>query len=102
MRAALRRLRNGIYIAEDFLWMTTERGRRRPLKIRVRIKINRQSAEVDFSGIGSAVRGKCKRRRSHRSVRGLLRVSLPADRGCARDLRTDPSHSRHCAAQEQL
>jgi N-methylhydantoinase B len=48
MQSALGELKPGVYIAEDFLdgdGVTNE-----PLKIRARIKIKRDSAEVDFSG----------------------------------------------------
>jgi N-methylhydantoinase B len=48
MQSALRELKPGVYTAEDFLdgdGVTNE-----PLKIRVQIKIKRDSAEVDFSG----------------------------------------------------
>jgi N-methylhydantoinase B len=48
MKAALRAVRPGVYTAEDFL--DGDGIGRGPLSIRVRIKINRDSAAVDFSG----------------------------------------------------
>lgn len=48
IRSALRALTSGIYTAEDFL--DGDGISDAPLKIKVRIKINRDRAEVDFSG----------------------------------------------------
>jgi N-methylhydantoinase B len=48
LKAALRNLKPGAYTAEDFL--DGDGVGKEPLKIRVRIKINRHSAEVDFTG----------------------------------------------------
>jgi N-methylhydantoinase B len=48
MRSVLRALRPGVYTAEDFL--DGDGVNAVPLKIKVRIKINRDRAEVDFSG----------------------------------------------------
>ena len=48
MKSALRLLKPGMYEAEDFL--DDDGFKSGPLKIKVRIKINRERAEVDFSG----------------------------------------------------
>jgi N-methylhydantoinase B len=55
MKATLRGLKPGIYTAEDFL--DGDGISEGPLRIRVRIKINRESAEVDFSGSAAQCAG---------------------------------------------
>jgi N-methylhydantoinase B len=91
MRAALQRLRNGIYIAEDFLdGDGTGSG---PLKIRVRIKINRQSAEVDFSGSAPQCEGNVNAVEAiavsavYYVFRCLLTEDVPATSGLIRPIR---------------
>jgi N-methylhydantoinase B len=48
MRSALRELRSGTYTAEDFL--DNDGVSNEPLRIKVRVRIERSTAEVDFTG----------------------------------------------------
>ncbi|HEV2491591.1 MAG TPA: hydantoinase B/oxoprolinase family protein [Terriglobia bacterium] len=55
MRAALRRIPDGVYVAEDAL--DDDGFSARPVRLRVAIHIKRGQAEVDFAGSSPACRG---------------------------------------------
>ncbi len=95
MKSALRALKPGIHIAEDFLdgdGVTVGR-RNTPLKVRVRIKINRDSAEVDFTGSAPQCAGNVNAVEAiavsavYYVFRCLLTEDVPATSGLIRPIR---------------
>ena len=91
MKAALRALQPGVYTAEDFLdGDGIETG---PLKIRVGIKINRDTAEVDFSGSAPQCAGNVNAVEAiaisavYYVFRCLLTEDVPATSGLIRPIR---------------
>lgn len=103
MRSALRTLKLGVYSAEDFLDgdgvtrsvhnVVRTAVRNVPLKIRVRIKINRDSAEVDFSGSAPQCAGNVNAVEAiavsavYYVFRCLLNEDVPATSGLIRPIR---------------
>ena len=107
MKSALRALKPGVYIAEDFLDGDGVTGSVRkvvgdgvrnavhnvPLKIRVRIKISRDSAEVDFSGSAPQCAGNVNAVEAiavsavYYVFRCLLTEDVPATSGLIRPIR---------------
>jgi N-methylhydantoinase B len=105
MKSALRALRPGVYIAEDFLdgdgvsvgasgsVRTGVTVRNAPLRIRVRIKINRDRAEVDFSGSAPQCAGNVNAVEAiavsavYYVFRCLLTEDVPATSGLIRPIR---------------
>ena len=91
MKVALRKLRTGSYTAEDFL--DGDGLGSGPLKIRVRIKINRDSAEVDFSGSAPQCAGNVSAVEAiaisavYYVFRCLLAEDVPATSGLIRPIR---------------
>ena len=91
MKAALRMLKPGVYAAEDFL--DGDGIGAGPLKIRVRIKINRGSAEVDFSGCAAQCAGNVNAVEAiavsavYYVFRCLLGEDVPATSGLIRPIR---------------
>ena len=95
MKSALRALKPGVYVAEDFLdgdgvavGVYDE-----PLKIRVRIKMNGDSAEVDFSGSAPQCAGNVNAVEAiaisavYYVFRCLLTEDVPATSGLIRPVR---------------
>jgi N-methylhydantoinase B len=95
MKFALRALKPGVYIAEDFLDGdgVIAGARNEPLKIRVRIKINHESAEVDFSGSAPQCAGNVNAVEAiaisavYYVFRCLLTEDVPATSGLIRPIR---------------
>jgi N-methylhydantoinase B len=95
MKSALRALKPGVYIAEDFLDGdgVTAGADNEPLKIRVRIKIDRESAEVDFSGSARQCAGNVNAVEAiavsavYYVFRCLLTEDVPATSGLIRPIR---------------
>jgi N-methylhydantoinase B len=91
MSSALRALRPGVYTAEDFL--DGDGFKSGPLKIKVRIKINRQRAEVDFSGSAPQCAGNVNAVEAiavsavYYVFRCLLAEDVPATSGLIRPIR---------------
>ncbi len=91
MKAALRTLKPGVYSAEDFL--DGDGIGEGPLRIRVRIKINRDSAEVDFSGSAPQCAGNVNAveaiaiSAAYYVFRCLLSDDVPATSGLIRPIR---------------
>jgi N-methylhydantoinase B len=91
MRSALRALKPGIYAAEDFL--DGDGVTNAPLKIKVRIKINRSGAEVDFSGSAPQCAGNVNAVEAiavsavYYVFRCLLAEDVPATSGLIRPIR---------------
>ena len=91
MKAALRTLKPGVYSAEDFL--DGDGIGKGPLRIRVRIKINRDSAEVDFSGSAPQCAGNVNAveaialSAAYYVFRCLLSDDVPATSGLIRPIR---------------
>jgi N-methylhydantoinase B len=95
MKSALRALRPGVYFAEDFLDGdgVAVGMQNQPLKIRVRIKINREHAEVDFSGSARQCAGNVNAVEAiavsavYYVFRCLLTDDVPATSGLIRPIR---------------
>jgi N-methylhydantoinase B len=95
MKSALRALKPGVYTAEDFLDGdgVTAGVHNEPLKIRVRIKINRDHAEVDFSGSAPQCAGNVNAVEAiavsavYYVFRCLLTEDVPATSGLIRPIR---------------
>ena len=95
MKSALRALKPGVYTAEDFLDGdgVIAGARNEPLKIRVRIKINRESADVDFSGSAPQCAGNVNAVEAiaisavYYVFRCLLTEDVPATSGLIRPIR---------------
>jgi N-methylhydantoinase B len=91
MSSALRALRPGVYTAEDFL--DGDGFKSGPLKIKVRIKINRGRAEVDFSGSAPQCAGNVNAVEAiavsavYYVFRCLLAEDVPATSGLIRPIR---------------
>lgn len=91
MKATLCGLKPGIYTAEDFL--DGDGISAGPLRIRVRIKINRESAEVDFSGSAPQCAGNVNAVEAiavsavYYVFRCLLAEDVPATSGLIRPIR---------------
>jgi N-methylhydantoinase B len=91
MISALGNLRPGVYAAEDFL--DDDGVAAVPLKIKVRIKINRDHAEVDFSGSASQCAGNVNAVEAiavsavYYVFRCLLTEDAPATSGLIRPIR---------------
>jgi N-methylhydantoinase B len=91
MKATLRALKPGIYTAEDFL--DGDGVGVGPLRIKVRIKINRDSAEVDFSGCAPQCAGNVNAVEAiavsavYYVFRCLLAEEVPATSGLIRPIR---------------
>jgi N-methylhydantoinase B len=91
MKSALRLLKPGIYKAEDFL--DGDGVKSSPLKIRVRIRINRDRAEVDFSGSAPQCAGNVNAVEAisisavYYVFRCLLTEDVPATSGLIRPIR---------------
>jgi N-methylhydantoinase B len=91
MSSALRALRPGVYTAEDFL--DGDGFKSGPLKIKVRIKINRERAEVDFSGSAPQCAGNVNAVEAiavsavYYVFRCLLAEDVPATSGLIRPIR---------------
>src|ERR1700737_1952944 len=94
MSASLRALRPGVYTAEDFL--DGDGVNAVPLKIKVRIKINRDRAEVDFSGSAPQCAGNVNAVEAiavsavFYVFRCLLTEDVPATSGLIRPIRVVP------------
>jgi N-methylhydantoinase B len=95
MKSVLRALRPGVYIAEDFLDGdgVTAGAHNTPLKIRVRININRDHAEVDFTGSALQCAGNVNAVEAiaisavYYVFRCLLTEDVPATSGLIRPIR---------------
>jgi N-methylhydantoinase B len=99
MKSALRALKPGVYVAEDFLdgdgvtCRVHSVVRNVPLKIRVRVKIDRDSAEVDFSGSAPQCAGNVNAVEAiaisgvYYVFRCLLTEDVPATSGLIRPIR---------------
>jgi N-methylhydantoinase B len=91
MNSALRALRPGVYTAEDFL--DGDGVNAKPLKIKVRIKINRDRAEVNFSGSAPQCAGNVNAVEAiavsavYYVFRCLLTEDVPATSGLIRPIR---------------
>jgi N-methylhydantoinase B len=91
MTSALRALKPGIYAAEDFL--DGDGVSATPLKIKVRIKINRDRGEVDFSGSAPQCAGNVNAVEAiaisavYYVFRCLLTEDVPATSGLIRPIR---------------
>jgi N-methylhydantoinase B len=91
MNSALRALRPGVYTAEDFL--DGDGVNAEPLKIKVRIKINRDRAEVNFSGSAPQCAGNVNAVEAiavsavYYVFRCLLTEDVPATSGLIRPIR---------------
>jgi N-methylhydantoinase B len=91
MSSALRALRPGVYTGEDFL--DGDGFKSGPLKIKVRIKINRERAEVDFSGSAPQCAGNVNAvgaitvSAAYYLFRCLLAEDVPATSGLIRPIR---------------
>jgi N-methylhydantoinase B len=91
MKAALRDLKPGVYTATDFL--DGDGVGAEPLKISVRIKINRASAEVNFSGSAPQCAGNVNAVEAiaisavYYVFRCLLKEDVPATSGLIRPIR---------------
>ena len=91
MSSALRALRPGVYTAEDFL--DGDGVSALPLKIKARIKINRDRAEVDFSGSAPQCAGNVNAVEAiavsavYYVFRCLLTEDVPATSGLIRPIR---------------
>jgi N-methylhydantoinase B len=91
MRSVLPALRPGVYTAEDFL--DGDGVSAIPLKIKVRIKINRDRAEVDFSGSAPQCSGNVNAVEAiavsavYYVFRCLLSEDVPATSGLIRPIR---------------
>jgi N-methylhydantoinase B len=93
MKSALRQLKPGTYTAEDFLDGDGITVESKPLRIRVRIKINRDSAEVDFTGSAPQCAGNVNAVEAiaiaavYYVFRCLLNEDVPATSGLIRPIR---------------
>lgn len=95
MKSALRALKPGVYSAEDFLDGdgVVVGVHNSPLKIRVRIKIDRESAETDFSGSAPQCAGNVNAVEAiavsavYYVFRCLLTEDVPATSGLIRPIR---------------
>ena len=104
MKSALRALKPGVYTAEDFLDGdgVTVGVRNEPLKIRVRIKINRDRAEVDFSGSAPQCAGNVNAVEAiaisavYYVFRCLLTEDVPATSGLIRPIRVIAPRRNNC------
>lgn len=91
MSAALSALRFGVYTADDFL--DDDGVSEAPLKIKVRIKIDRNRAEVDFSGSAPQCAGNVNAVEAiaisavYYVFRCLVREDVPATSGLIRPIR---------------
>ncbi len=91
MKAALRVLKPGVYAATDFL--DGDGISKGPLRIRVRLKISRDSAEVDFSGSAPQCAGNVNAVEAvaisavYYVFRCLLTEDVPATSGLIRPIR---------------
>jgi N-methylhydantoinase B len=91
MKAALAELKPGMYAAEDFL--DGDGVNKGPLRIRVRLKIGRGRAEVDFSGSAAQCAGNVNAVKAiaisavYYVFRCLLKEEVPATSGLMRPIR---------------